>query len=286
MRLRIIYGLIGAIVGFLIAFFVSIFFFYMTIAILWMYVYGNNPWPHWVEVSLPFVFFGPFLIILNIILIKGVLYGGKLNERPDIEEVTKKAKQHLKISLIGFLIFCLIFAAGILVWNKNVKASQIKKEQYDALVASLDKVENISLSQNNDNLEIAVDVSRQSQGKYQLTVDLAAAGFAQCQLLAFIKEIPSISQDKTYHFKLSFTDLAKAYRKELVSYVPNFDKPIDIDERIQVSAKLSLLENKQYNSLVITSFKLPQSEKSGTAMFYFSCEGENCKIIQSKDSSR
>ena len=195
-------------------------------------------------------------------------------------------KVGLKLLLFSFLVLCvLIFYLGYQVIANSKKH---RAEQNDRLVLSSGKVQDIELFQSEKGLGINVIIYGKSSGEYQLTLKLSASTYVKNLLIERPKTVSLHFEKQIFSFDVPFDDLAKAYRRALQEYIPNFEKKFGVEEILTVEASLQLLPlptpvANDPNIAAELSRKKPHSDsKVVLAKFFFSCQGESCEIVQSE----
>jgi len=92
MKKRYLYALLFAVPGFFISLVISFAVFGVTAGFLWLYVFGDNPWPAVTEKVLPVLLAGTFLSLWVVLIAAGFNVGKRLEVEPGLN------KQHLIIS--------------------------------------------------------------------------------------------------------------------------------------------------------------------------------------------
>ncbi len=82
MKKRYLYSLLFGIPGFFVSGMISLFVFGGLIGILWIYVFGDNPWPFPTETVLSILLVLVFLILWITSIIIGYVLGKKLEKDP------------------------------------------------------------------------------------------------------------------------------------------------------------------------------------------------------------
>ena len=109
MKKRYLYALLFGLPGLFIAGIISIFVFAGLTGILWLYVFGDNPWPSYTEAVLSSLFVVSVLIIWFVSLALGYWIGKSLEKDPAVN------RTHILISAGLTLLFSLLIA--IQQWN-------------------------------------------------------------------------------------------------------------------------------------------------------------------------
>ncbi len=287
LMLRLQYLLIGAVIGFVMALFVALGIFFLFLWILWMFVYRNNPWPDWTTLALFISFSIPFLLIYVSFLVFALKYAIRLEKSENEELIQTNLKKHSRWGLNAFIFILILMTASLILRQWKAQENQANKLVADRLAPQLVRIKNITLSQEADNLKIAIETNPVYNGKYQLVVRVQANGYAKCGLLQYFETIPSRSQKKDFEFTVPFKDIEKAYRDQIPNYIHDWDSVKGgIDEFIEIKATLELFETDAIAHAKIVKLNLPFSEMKGVGMFYFNCDKNACKIVQSKEESK
>ena len=120
MKKRYIYSLLFGIPGVLLALIISFFIFGAASGFLWIFVFGDNPWPQTINDIFPILFITLFLALWIAFITAGFLTGKKLEGYPDLN------KSHILISagaIIVPIIFIILHQFG--VGNIGAKSDSI-----------------------------------------------------------------------------------------------------------------------------------------------------------------
>jgi hypothetical protein len=109
MKKRYLYALLFGLPGLFVAGFISIFGFTALAGILWLYVFGDNPWPAFVEPALAVLFVLTVLILWMVFLVMGFFIGKRLEKDPALN------RTHILISAGLTLAFFLFL--GVHQWS-------------------------------------------------------------------------------------------------------------------------------------------------------------------------
>jgi hypothetical protein len=102
MKKRYLYSLLFGIPGFIISVVISFMFFGFLVGVLWIYVFGDNPWPSLIEKILPALFALVFLTLWITTIVVGFIVGKRLENNPVLN------KKHILVS-IGVTIIPILF---------------------------------------------------------------------------------------------------------------------------------------------------------------------------------
>lgn len=94
MKNRYLYSLLFGIPGFFIALVISFVLFGAAAGFLWLYVFGDNPWPAWTETLLPLALIGTFLLLWTAFIAAGFRRGKQLEGVPGLN------RRHLVVSAV------------------------------------------------------------------------------------------------------------------------------------------------------------------------------------------
>jgi hypothetical protein len=101
MKKRYVYALLLGIPGLFIAGTLAILAFGALAGILWLYVYGDNPWPSYVEPLTSILFVLAVLVLWIVFIVLGYVVGKRLEKDPVLN------RNHVLIS-IGFTVMFLL----------------------------------------------------------------------------------------------------------------------------------------------------------------------------------
>jgi hypothetical protein len=104
MKKRYIYSLLFGIPGFFAAAIITLVLFGAAAGILWLFIFGDNPWPPVVEKIIPVLIVSTFLILWMALIAAGFAAGRKLEKEPQLN------KMHILISSGFTLLFVVLIA--------------------------------------------------------------------------------------------------------------------------------------------------------------------------------
>jgi len=120
MRKRHIYSILFGVPGFLIALIISFIIFGMVTGLLWLYFFGDNPWPQTTEKTLPLFFILMFFLIWIAFITVGYIIGKNLEQEPGVN------KKHIVASVILMITpLLLIVIHQLRVGNIGPKSDSI-----------------------------------------------------------------------------------------------------------------------------------------------------------------
>jgi hypothetical protein len=102
MKKRYLYVLLFGLPGLFVAGILSILLFGAVAGILWLYVFGDNPWPSYAEAVLSILFALSVMAIWAAIIVLGYVAGKRLESRPGLN------RSHILASVGLTLIFLLL----------------------------------------------------------------------------------------------------------------------------------------------------------------------------------
>jgi hypothetical protein len=104
MKKRYLYALLFGIPGFFLAGMISLFAFGASLGFLWLFVFGDNPWPASTEKFLTAFLLLPFLILW----MGGILIGYRIGKR--LESTVALNRNHVLISTALTVLFIIFIA--------------------------------------------------------------------------------------------------------------------------------------------------------------------------------
>ena len=104
MKKRYLYSLLFGIPGFFVAVIISFVVFGAAAGMLWLYFFGDNPWPASTEKMLPGLFSLTFLIIWISSIALGFVVGKRLEKDPQLNRSHILISSGLTILLILFIV--------------------------------------------------------------------------------------------------------------------------------------------------------------------------------------
>ena len=102
MKKRYLYSLLFGIPGFIISVVISFIIFGALAGVLWIYIFGDNPWPSLIEIIFPALFALVFLTLWTITIVAGFIIGKRLEKNQALN------KKHILVS-IGVTIIPILF---------------------------------------------------------------------------------------------------------------------------------------------------------------------------------
>ncbi len=93
MKKRYLYSLLFGVPGFFVSLLIAFVIFGIAAGFLWLYVFGDDPWPSSTEKILPILFILSFLGLWSASIIVGFVIGKNLEEESELN------KQHIMVSV-------------------------------------------------------------------------------------------------------------------------------------------------------------------------------------------
>src|SRR5512140_394019 len=104
MKRRYIYSILFGVPGLVVALIAAVMVFAATAGVLWIFVYGDNPWPRAVETVLPIFFFAVLLGVWVTIIAAGYYIGKRREQDAALN------KTHVLMSVGATLLFIVAVA--------------------------------------------------------------------------------------------------------------------------------------------------------------------------------
>jgi hypothetical protein len=125
MKRRYLYSILVGVPGIVVSLILTFVLFGFTAGMLWLFVFGDNPWPALNETLLALIFGLVFLIIWLAFLIIGFLIGKRLEQNPALN------RTHVLISA-GLTVLLLLFIVLSQVSNGNIgpKTAEVRCSEY------------------------------------------------------------------------------------------------------------------------------------------------------------
>ena len=183
------------------------------------------------------------------------------------------------------LLFAGLLTCGLVLKMRNAAEKQ-KQQEFEKLTADIKVINNISLIQIDDGLGVTIEIFGRSSDKYQLAVELESTGYVEAKLIEIQNEILLKFEKQSFNFRIPFEELASVYRKEIINYIPAFERKFFIDEVIKIKGILKLVQKQGYSEAEIANFNLKASEMLAIARFTFACYKDKCEAKQESPESR
>ncbi len=105
MKKRYLYALLFGLPGLFVAGLIAILGFAALTGLLWLYVFGDNPWPVYIESVLATLFVMTVLLLWLVFIILGFFIGMRLEKDPALNRTHILVSTGLTLGLILFLVF-------------------------------------------------------------------------------------------------------------------------------------------------------------------------------------
>ena len=105
MKKRYLYALLFGLPGLFIAGLAGVFGFAALAGLLWLYVFGDDPWPAYIEPVLAALFFLTVLVLWLVFIVLGFFVGRRLEKDPALNRTHILISAGLTLVFILFLVF-------------------------------------------------------------------------------------------------------------------------------------------------------------------------------------
>jgi hypothetical protein len=105
MKRRYVYSILVGVPGLIVSLLISAVVFGMAAGALWLFVFGDNPWPPFVESSLPILFVLVFLVVWLGLVFIGFLIGKRLEPEPALNRKHVLASAAVTVLGVLFILF-------------------------------------------------------------------------------------------------------------------------------------------------------------------------------------
>lgn len=125
MKKRYLYSILFGIPGFFVSGLISLAFFGAAAGVLWIFVFGDDPWPPITDVILPVLLAFVFLSVWLAAVTTGFVIGKHLKSNPIVN------KKHILVSLFATLIPLLFIVLYMVsVGNIGAKSDSVRCSDY------------------------------------------------------------------------------------------------------------------------------------------------------------
>lgn len=225
---------------------------------------------------------GLFEMLLGVTvgLVFGFKFGMKQSISPQIKVKTKNAVFCLASTLIVMAI-----SLGYLIYKSRTQniAFAGNQNDYDDLSSHVKGVDDINIDQMENGIDIVVDIGGQSEDKYSLSLDVVGRSYIRESIYKATQPVEFKFPQQSFHFELTFDELAKQYKKVLDEYVLNFKKELKVDEVFDVQVGVKLLETPKVDARKIETLNIPPQIFSTLLRLNFSCSEKECTVVQKKE---
>lgn len=129
MKKRYLYSILFGIPGFFISLIISFVIFGVAAGILWIYFFGDNPWPSSTEKILPTLFVLIFLTIWVTSITAGYITGKKLESDPALNKTHILVSGGLTVMFILFVVLQQLSVGNIGPKSEDVLCSEFCSRQ-------------------------------------------------------------------------------------------------------------------------------------------------------------
>lgn len=280
-NLKYFYALIGCLWGMFIGVMAAMFSISYLGRFFWIYVFGDGVWPSWVGALSALIGLFEILLGVTVGLVLGFKFGMKESVAAQTKVKTKQAVFWLALTLIVMAI-----SSGYLIYQsktQNIKLAGYQND-YEDLLSQVKGVDDINIDQIEDGIVIVVDIEGRSEDKYSLSLDLVGRSYVKESIYKVTEPVEFKFPQQSFHFELTFDELAKEYKKVLDEYVLNFKKELKVDEIFDVQVGLQLLETPKFDARKIEALHIPPQVFSTLLRLNFSCSESGCTVVQEKEA--
>jgi hypothetical protein len=129
MKKRYLYSILFGIPGLFVSLIISFVIFGVAAGILWIYVFGDNPWPSPTEVMLPILFALSFLIVWITSITVGYVTGKKLESDPALNKTHILVSGGLTIMFVLFIVLQQLSVGNLGPKSEDVLCSEFCSRQ-------------------------------------------------------------------------------------------------------------------------------------------------------------
>lgn len=262
-RWAIIFGIISLIVLSILTFILNA----MILGFFWIFVFGDNPWPSWVN-FIPWVTVIISFILWVVAIIFGYRYGVKL-ESGNKEESRRNTNKWLIISIILSTLFVSFLALRVYSTNKQVE--QIRSE--GSIYGQLYRIDNLTVTHNNNNLNVNISVSGNYSSIYSFFISLESSYVGQFYSDTKSIFINSKINTQEIQIKIPYSDINKAYFEKLKTKV-DLSQPVLLDNLITI-----VVEMENIVPLDSSYHSVAKSSKRYSKVFSISCDKITCNLV-------
>lgn len=190
--LRIKFALISATLGFIISPIITMGALGGLGGFLWLYIFGDNPWPRYAENLLAIAAILSFISCVVLPAGFGYIYGKRI-ELFEVPLREKETKKFYRLTFCLFVIFVLIlglFISHNISQERATKEFRKKGENFAELLKIKPSINNLDYSFSSDYSELNIDVETKISwsGLYELNVSTSKPCFYSSREEAFLTE--------------------------------------------------------------------------------------------------
>lgn len=280
MNLKYLYALIGCLWGIFLGVIAAMFSVSYLGRFFWIYVFGDSAWPSWIGALGAFI--GLFEILLGVTV--GLVFGFKFGMKESIVPQTK-VKSKNAVFRLALTLIVIIVSLSYLIYKPKTQNILLVDDQknYGDVLSHVKGVDDINIDQMENGIDVVVDIEGQSEDKYSLSLKVVGRSYIKESIYEATEEVEFKFPQQSFHFELTFDELAKQYRKALEEYVLNFKKELKIDEIFDVQVGVNLLETKKVDAEKIKALNIPPQVFSTLLRLNFSCLEDGCTVVQKKE---
>ena len=105
MKRRYLYLILFGVPGLILAAIIAVLAAGMAAGVLWIFVFGDNPWPPVVESVLPILVGAVFLVVWIAILVAGFMIGKRQEQKPKLNKTHILASAGITTLFVLFIVF-------------------------------------------------------------------------------------------------------------------------------------------------------------------------------------
>jgi len=226
MKLKFIYGVIFGIYGCIIASIASLLMFGIVVTLLRLWVFSDSIWPLWARLFLGISCFLTFLGCLFIAVKSGIRIAVKIENDSDLNVpmVRKQAAFRFVMAFVVVFVFTNFLAYLGFTGRKNNESGSFGSQRNREIFNDIKTVDSLDFKQGSDGISIIVGIHGQSPDLYDLTVEISSSGYVHSNLMEFKERIILGLVEQKFYFHVTFDQLAEAYYREVLNYIPVFEK--------------------------------------------------------------
>jgi hypothetical protein len=180
MRSRTLFGALGGLIGLAVGVAVSLGVVAVVAGILWIFVFGDNPWPPGASSALAAI---PLILII-VLVIAGTLAG--LSYARGLERLLPQERKRKKwIAAISAVFVVALSATTLLLVlrQRSVQTSttQVQEADFERMVKRAQRIVSISpaIQGEEEALDVKIVTTGEDEGRYHVRLDLSRPGGAR-----------------------------------------------------------------------------------------------------------
>jgi len=289
--LRWAYGFVFGVLGALAAYCFIIFLWGATVGFLWIFIFGDDPWPKWTHIisgDLGNWIAGSLWIVLVILsVVFGVQYGGQRLEEANQNEEQRKAGLYFVLAVLLLLVIIVFMIVKMtsskrekIVQGQRIQTEEQKIQVENKLVGEVYAVKHVQIHEKEDGLGIEINTEGTNWGKYGMSLEFQGDSYTNGVFFTQRYEVEINDDHKDFTFFVSFVDLAAGYRESLAEHVTTFDQPLGTMETVTLTVKLKFLEDMAGVLLSTKGLDIPAQTKSVKMRIDFLCDKFSCRVTK------